>query len=450
MLNRGIENTVAKFIADEALLSRSESVGVALSGGADSVALLLCLHRLGYDVAAVHCNFHLRETESDRDERFCRTLCERLGIMIHVGHYDTRSYAAQHGVSIEMAAREQRYAFFASLRRQYHWQAVCVAHHADDNVETMLINLIRGTGLRGLSGMRVKRDGIVRPMLCVGKKDIEAYLEALGETYVTDSTNSIPDVLRNKVRLQLLPMLNTWNPNIRNGLLNTMSNLAETEGFLNDMVKRKIADNLHPLQKGKPVTDNEWCLKVSVIDGEYMLHSLLSPYGFRSVAVRGLYQRLHQRKPIRFLSGTHECALSRGMLYLWRRADDDFHMLLSEGSDVLHLPDGRRLTLRRMARSELTEIPTSSTTACLDGDCLEWPLEVRRVRDGDAFSPLGMEGRVLIGDLLTNTHTNPYERRKQCVVTDAHGRICWVIGRRIAHPFRITDATQHVVLLEVV
>ena len=172
---------VESFIRQHKLLDNNSLYIVALSGGGDSVALLLLLHDAGYNIHAAHCNFHLRGGESDRDEAFCEELCKQLGVQLHRAHFDTQTHAELHHISIEMAARELRYAWFEQLRRDIGAAAVCVAHHRDDSVETVLLNLVRGTGLRGLTGIQPHNGNIVRPLLCVSRADIEDYLAEKGQ-----------------------------------------------------------------------------------------------------------------------------------------------------------------------------------------------------------------------------------------------------------------------------
>ena len=180
---------VSQYIEEKHLLQPGDKVLVALSGGADSVALLRVLLRLGYVCEAAHCNFHLRGEESLRDEQFVRELAARLDVPLHVIHFDTNEYAASHGVSVEMAARELRYGWFGQLRRECGARVVAVAHHRDDSVETFLLNLVRGTGINGLQGIRPVNGEVVRPLLCVSRAEILEYLASLGQAYVTDSTN---------------------------------------------------------------------------------------------------------------------------------------------------------------------------------------------------------------------------------------------------------------------
>ena len=220
---------VADFIAKHQLLSRDGLHIVALSGGADSVALLLVLKQLGYRIEAAHCNFHLRGEESDRDEAFVCQLCAEQNIPIHRAHFDTRDYAALHKVSIEMAARELRYGYFHQLRQDLGAETVCVAHHRDDAVETLLMNLMNGSGIHGLTGIRPKNGAVVRPLLGVSRADIEEFLHSIGQSFVTDSTNAVDDVLRNKIRLHLIPLMQQILPKSSETIAKTAAYMKEVE-----------------------------------------------------------------------------------------------------------------------------------------------------------------------------------------------------------------------------
>jgi tRNA(Ile)-lysidine synthase len=235
-MDNEIVGRVGAFIRQRQLLAVDALHLVALSGGADSVALLLILRSLGYKVEAVHCNFHLRAEESDRDERFVCRLCQKTGTPIHLTHFDTRTYADLHKVSIEMAARELRYRYFDQLRGDVGADRICVAHHRDDAVETLLMNLMRGTGVHGLTGIRAENGHVVRPLLCLSRKEIEGYLKEIGQDYVVDSTNLVADVLRNKIRLRLLPLMQDISLKAVEGIAQTMENMAEVEKIYNNAV----------------------------------------------------------------------------------------------------------------------------------------------------------------------------------------------------------------------
>jgi tRNA(Ile)-lysidine synthase len=266
---------VERYIEKHKLLKHSELYIVALSGGADSVALLLLLKNGGFNIHAAHCNFHLRGEESDRDEAFCEQLCADENIPFHRAHFDTREYADLHKVSIEMAARELRYRWFEQLRQDIGAAGICVAHHRDDSVETVLLNLVRGTGLRGLTGIQPRNGHILRPLLCVSRAEIEAFLAEKGQKYVTDSTNLETDVQRNVVRLEVLPLLRKLNPAVVENIQRTAENLAEAQQVLNTIVAN---------------IDNVKTLELSELDkygsSEYLVFEWLKKYGFNGDQVR--------------------------------------------------------------------------------------------------------------------------------------------------------------------
>lgn len=234
---------IDKYIEEKQLFTLRDRVLVALSGGADSVALLRVLLALGYRCEAAHCNFHLRGEESNRDEQFVRELCRGLGVALHVTHFDTTAYAARHHVSIEMAAREMRYRWFEQLRQEREMSVIAVAHHRDDSVETFLLNLVRGAGINGLKGISPKNGAIVRPLLEVNRQDILDYLQHLQQPYVTDSTNLQDEYMRNKIRLNILPMLRELNPSVSESIAETAARLGDVSLLYNKEIeagKRRV------------------------------------------------------------------------------------------------------------------------------------------------------------------------------------------------------------------
>ena len=268
---------VERYIEKHKLLNPNELYLVALSGGADSVALLLLLKNAHFNVHAAHCNFHLRGDESDRDEAFCVELCQRLGVELHRAHFDTREYAELHKVSIEMAARELRYKWFEQLRQDIGAAGICVAHHRDDSVETVLLNLVSGTGLRGLTGIQPRNGHILRPLLCVSRAEIEAFLAEKGQKYVTDSTNLEADVQRNIVRLEVLPLLRKLNPAVAENIQRTAENLAEAQLVLNVAIASINSSNILNLSDLEKYGSSE-----------YLAFEWLKKYGF-SVRKKPVY-----------------------------------------------------------------------------------------------------------------------------------------------------------------
>lgn len=312
-------HTVATFIHTNKLLSKDGLHLVALSGGADSVALLLVLADLGYSVEAVHCNFHLRGEESNRDESFCRELCESAGIRLHVVHFDTQSFAKLHGISIEMAARDLRYSYFHQLKKDLGAESICVAHHKDDLAETVLMNLVRGTGLLGLTGIRPKNGDVVRPFLCVGRKDIEAFLASRGQEFVTDSTNLVDDVTRNNVRLNIIPLLKRINPSVTDSVASTAQHVADALKLLEESTDEWIA-------KCTRSADETIEINIKALLGSpspnHILYSILSRRGIPSQIITEISRHLHSQTGTMWSHKTTVILLDRGNIIISDKPED--------------------------------------------------------------------------------------------------------------------------------
>ncbi len=422
---------VKDYIKKHKLLSLSDLYIVALSGGADSVALLLLLDEMGYKVHALHCNFHLRGEESDRDERFCEDLCLKKNIPFHRIHFDTLMYAETHKMSVEMAARELRYRYFEQLRKDIGAEGICVAHHQDDTVETVLLNLVRGTGLRGLTGIQPRNGAILRPLLCVTRTEIEAYLATKQQDYVTDSTNLETDFVRNKIRLQVVPLLRQLNPAVSENIVRTAEHLTEAQ---------KVLDTVVDTYKGSNQLD--LCALQQVGSAEYIVFEWLKQYGFNGSQVQ---QVISAETGSIFCSPTgYEVLKDRDRLLVEPTIMAFTPIRIPEEGTYV-LPDDRRLNVRRSNPF----VSKDSHEATLDARQVRFPLTVRRVEEGDWMIPYGMTGRKLLSDLMTDLKMSLFDRRRQLVVVDAQGAVVWAIGLRTDHRCRVTDATQEVIAIKI-
>ena len=422
---------VKDYIKKHKLLSLSDLYIVALSGGADSVALLLLLDEMGYKVHALHCNFHLRGEESDRDERFCEDLCLKKNIPFHRIHFDTLMYAETHKMSVEMSARELRYRYFEQLRKDIGAEGICVAHHQDDTVETVLLNLVRGTGLRGLTGIQPRNGAILRPLLCVTRTEIEAYLATKQQDYVTDSTNLETDFVRNKIRLQVVPLLRQLNPAVSENIVRTAEHLTEAQ---------KVLDAVVDTYKGSNQLD--LCALQQVGSAEYIVFEWLKQYGFNGSQVQ---QVISAETGSIFSSPTgYEVLKDRDRLLVEPTIMAFTPIRIPEEGTYV-LPDDRRLNVRRSNPF----VSKDSHEATLDARQVRFPLTVRRVEEGDWMIPYGMTGRKLLSDLMTDLKMSLFDRRRQLVVVDAQGAVVWAIGLRTDHRCRVTDATQEVIAIKI-
>lgn len=444
---------VSQYIADHSLFQKEDRLLVALSGGADSVALLRVLHAGGWSVQAAHCNFHLRGEESDRDEEFVCSLCEELGIVLHVTHFDTRDWASRKHLSIEMAARELRYAWFDELCTEHALQYVAVAHHQDDSVETVLLNLIRGTGIDGLRGIRPKNGRVVRPLLGVNRTEVLAYLDALKQPYVTDSTNLTDEYTRNKIRLTLLPLLEEVNPSVRksiSAMTDHLSDVAEVyETAMQQAVQRVTVSD------GSEVLIERLLEEIAP---KAILFKIFHPLGFTASQLDAIYTSLFGESGKRFFSRDWEVLKDRKRLLIRSREktsptqsiEKSVPMVntlqyLPEETTCLNVTTGK-LCFRVTAFTEDFDIRKSQNVASLDADKVSLPLVVRCVQTGDAFVPFGMKGRKLVSDYMTDRKFSRFRKEQQLVVCDGSGRIVWLVGERSDERFRLKKGETRQVL----
>ena len=442
----GFSNKISEFISSNALLEDGAHVIVGLSGGADSTALLMVLLRLGYKCTAVHCNFHLRGAESDRDQQFVTDLCRKQGVELKVCSYDTRSYAKQNGISIEMAARELRYADFDRIMKDTGACAICIAHHRDDSVETVLLNLIRGTGIKGLTGIKPRNGNIIRPLLCVSRQDIEEWLSQTGQPYITDSTNLETDYTRNKFRLQLLPMMRAINPDADNAIATTAAHLQESYSIYRDAIDKAANSIIRKSDDGFTI-DIPQLVKLPSVSA--FLFETLSPLGFNSTRIMDVAASADAQPGLIFRSATHEIIKGRDEFCIRELTSGEFEpivMNIQPGNSVI-LPDGRTLTISIAPAG--TPVSKSPDIATFDASLLTGgSLTIRPWTAGDSFIPFGMKGRKLVSDFLTDIKISPAERKNRLVVS-FNKDIIWVMGLRSDNRYRITEHTDKQLILTV-
>lgn len=420
---------VSAYINKHKLLNANDLYIVALSGGADSVALLLLLKEGGFNVHAAHCNFLLRGSESDRDEAFCVDLCRQLGVELHRAHFATREYAEAHKVSVEMAARELRYNWFEQLRKDIGAVGICVAHHRDDSVETVLLNMIRGTGLRGLTGIQPRNGYVLRPLLCVSRDEIEHFLAKRGQKYVIDSTNLETYVKRNKVRLQVLPLLRTLNSAVSDNIQRMAENVAEAQIVLDSLLDNLKKHNTLELSELKKYGSSE-----------YIIYEWLKNYGFNGTQARQILEA--ETGKIVSSSQGYDVLKDRERLIIERTLKPFNPMRIPE-EGMYVLDEKMRLSLRKCA----AYVSKKPFVATFDAQKVVFPLTVRRVEEGDWMIPFGMRGRKLLSDLMTDRKMTVFEKRRQLVVVDAQDVIVWAVGLRIADSVAVAETTQSVLEL---
>lgn len=439
-----LQRYVKKYIESMHLLPERARVVVALSGGPDSVALIDILNRLDYFCIGAHVNFHLRDEESDRDAAFAHQLCMNLGIPFYKNDLYAAEYAEREGISVEMAAREMRYRWFEQLRKEQKAFAVAVAHHRDDSVETMLLNLIRGTGIRGLTGIKPKNGNIVRPLLCCDREAILEYIEQRGLTYVTDRTNLLNEYRRNKIRLDVLPLLESIQPSVRESISRTIDNLRETEVLYEQAVeeaKFRICPGWNKNGSALPLY-----ISISALDREKapksILYEILSEYGFGRVDVESIYKNRAGVSGRLYFSHTHRLIFDRDQIIISELPENDTQEYTIEESQKILL-EPVKIKCEIIAPSGDAVITDSRSVACLNADKLNFPLVIRHARKGDSFIPFGMHGRKLISDFCTDRKMNALEKESLWLLCSGKD-IVWVVGERIDNRFRVDENTKRI------
>ena len=442
-------DSIEKYICRHGLMRHDGFYILALSGGADSVALLCALHSLGYRIEAAHCNFRLRGKESDRDENFCIQLCNKLGIKLHRIHFETGTYASLHKVSVEMAARELRYRYFEQLRSDIHADGICVAHHKDDQVETVLLNIVRGTGLTGLQGMKPKNGNVLRPMLAVNRRQVTAYLDEIHQDYVTDGTNLEANVKRNRLRLNIIPELEKLNPSLQDNIIRMTEHLADATQIIDDTVNWNLRDIR--LKDGGYSLDKLQTLH----SPKYVLWKLLSSCSFNRVQIEEIADNQHDGN--KWLSATHVTFIEQRRLYIVPKSE--WNAVLPE----MKIPEKGTYIYRYNAGDESRELRLKVSLCAVDAAftinksplCaqfnaanIRFPLVVRPCKHCDRFVPFGMYGSKLVSDFMKDCKLPLMERRRQLVLTDAKGNILWVIGHRADGRHAIQSATKTVLSVE--
>lgn len=455
MLQHALLDQVELTLRQQQLLPPAGIIYIAISGGADSLALLMAMLRLGYGprLRALHCNFRLRAEESEGDQRFVEELCRRLGVALRVTSFDTGGYARERGISIEMAARELRYRWFAEQRAaDPEPSVVAVAHNADDQVETLLLNLSMGTGIRGLSGMPYHKveEGVIRPLMDCPRTLILDYLAAEGQDYRTDSSNADTRYKRNLIRHRLIPLLEQLNPSFAEAATRTIAHLRASECYYLERVEQLRQHVMQP----------EGIHIARLLEQQYpetLLYELLRPYGFSPETVRGVLAQLHAGNAgARFDSPTHQ--LLRGQTYLELRPrvqplEEAYQQELSiEESGQCTLPDGQCLCWQIEPRPrDLAQLfPLAEGEAAFDYEALGAErLVLRHRREGDVLYPYGMKGKKLLRRIFIDGKFAPAERRAALLLCRGD-EVLWLVGHLADRRYRVTEHTQHILRLRLV
>ena len=437
-----MRNIVRAYIEKQQLLSADRPVLVGLSGGADSVALLALLVQLDFPCIALHCNFHLRGDESVRDERFAEDMACRLHVPFHKIVFDTTAYAAEHHLSIEMAARELRYSWFEEMRQRWEAQAIAVAHHRDDSVETVLMNLVRGTGVRGLGGIRPKNGYVVRPLLTVSRSEILDWLEKQQLPYVTDSTNLSDAYTRNFIRLRVLPLLEELNPSVRSAIARTADHLAETETIYLHVVEKARRELMEAGSRIPIIRLLRYPSPATI------LYELLKPYGFSRQVADDVFRSLEKESGKMFYSSDYCLLKDREYLLLEPRKQEAVVEYVFTAEDILEDIWRGPIELS-LFKSVITNdfcIRKDKHIAYFDYDKLSFPLTLRKWKEGDWFIPFGMKGRKKLSDYFSDHKFSRMDKERTWLLCSGEN-ILWIVGERSDNRFCLDKTTKSVLIV---
>lgn len=434
---------VEEYITKHQLLSPNDKVIIGVSGGADSVAMLDILFNLKYDCIIAHCNFHLRGEESNKDAEFVQVLCKKYNLTYNKIDFDTELYASTNRISIEMSARELRYNWFEKLRQKYDASAIAVAHHIDDSVETVLLNLARGTGIRGLTGINVKNGYIIRPLLCLSRNDIVQYLDKKGLSYVTDSTNNEDIYTRNKIRLNIIPLLETINPSVKKAILRTSGHLQQVENIYNEYIesaKKEIVSNckVH-IQK-----------LLAYKEPSAILYEILSEYGFNPSTANDIFEVLESQSGKSFYSDSHRLVKDRDCLIIQpidqqTPSTEDIYTIGKEDSSINY---PIRINIKKVDINKDFRIEKTPNKLYIDTKKIKYPLTIRHWKKGDWFIPFGMKGKKKISDYFSDNKFSLFDKENAWLLCSGKD-IVWIMGHRSDNRYRIDDSTLEALVITI-
>ena len=431
-----------KYIEENKLFTHDDKLLLTVSGGVDSMVMMSLTAAAGYQFGVAHCNFQLRGVESDEDEVLVETEARRYGVEFYNKRFDTVGEMERTGESMEMAARRLRYAWFKRLCEEYGYTAIVIAHHGNDSIETFFINLLRGTGLRGLTGISTQIGHIVRPMMFATRKDIHDYAVAHHIPYREDSSNHSTKYLRNRVRLGVVPMFRDIKPQFTTIMRRNIARLSQAQDFITsaiDIVKSEAMENssdMHTL----------WVDRIRpTLPRNYVIYEILnSEFGFKGDVVDSLCRALDgELSGRRFYARDWVAVTDRGRVVVTPVVDDDDCEVVVERGAVRSYAGGSVLYYEYCDIDFIDSLDQGDNVALLDADKLNFPLRLRRWKDGDWFVPFGMSGRKKLSDFLIDKKVSLAEKRRQFVLMSGDD-IVWVVGRRIDDRYAITRKTENV------
>jgi tRNA(Ile)-lysidine synthase len=433
------------YITEMQLCKPTDQILLAVSGGIDSIVMLdLCI-KSGLKVGIAHCNFGLRGAESDGDEVFVCELAQQSNVPFFTQRFDTKKRTEVAGISTQMAARELRYAWFGELLRTKGFDYLATAHHLNDSIETVILNLVRGTGLAGLSGIPIKNASIIRPLSFATRAEIVQYAQENRLQWREDSSNAEDKYQRNFIRHQVIPLLQSLNPNLEQTFAQTLIRINQGRDFLNTQVEIFENEVVKQIEKNIFIDYTKLIIQPSTA---LLFTQILEKYGFNAIQSAEILVSIEAESGKQFFSPSHILVKDRNQFVITPKNETiEMAWTIEAGQAQLQT---RLFNLQIQFIEDLTDflIPTSQNIACLDYDLLAFPLKIRKWQQGDFFYPLGMKGRKKISDFLIDLKI-PRNLKENVYLLESNGEIVWIIGYRLDNRFKISKNTQKIVSIEV-
>ena len=427
-----MKNNFLHYIHEHKLFDTKSKILLAISGGIDSVCLADLLIRSGYNVEFAHCNFKLREEESDQDEIFVSDLANKNKIPFHHISFDTNHYALSNKLSIQMAARELRYEWFEKVRREISADYIAIAHNQNDNIETFFINLINGTGLKGLRAIQNKNNFIVRPLMFASRNQIGEYVKSKSLNFREDSSNKSKKYQRNKVRHELIPLLKQINPSIENTIADEIEIIKNTYSIFKEQVDRVVKEISCQTDDGIKISKNK-LIKLELIDT--YLYEILNVFGFTDI--KSIKNSILSNPGKQFFSKSHRLLIDREFVFIEKIEDDFFKDILIDESTLI-LSSPINISFKIFYNDQMDKI---KETAYFDYEKLDFPLVIRKWKSGDKFIPSGMKGFKKLSDFFIDNKINRFLKEKTLLLC-SNDDIIWVIGLRIDERYKATSKTK--------
>jgi tRNA(Ile)-lysidine synthase len=430
------------FVARHDLIQAGQKVLLAVSGGKDSVLMVHLFKQAGVDFGIAHCNFNLRAAESDADEDFVKALALSLQVPFHHIRFDTKAYAKPRHLSTQMAARTLRYNWFEEVRKEGQYDCIAVAHHQNDAVETVLLNLTRGTGISGLHGILPKRGKVIRPLLFLSREEINNYIEDNNIAYREDSSNTSDHYARNKIRLHVIPRLQEINTNLPFTFAQNIQRFADTEAALEQLVQRYRATLITETPAGRSIPIDAL---QELHPQKFLLFEILKPWGFTEPAVDDLLASLNSLTGSSFYSPTHRITIDRKALLITAiEPETKAEVQILPSDHIVHFKNQEI----HITQATEVEFERNSAKAYVDLDLLQFPLTLRSWKLGDKFMPLGMITYKKVSDYFINQKVPLPQKARVPILVNGNGDLVWIAGMRQDNRYKVSSTTKKVLIFE--